>query len=82
VGQLHIDGRQIAMPEHLSFLRHLPAGNLVKGRAFPVGEGWYVLGDQVRDSLDSRFEGPVTKERIVGRAWLRVWPPSRIGVIR
>lgn len=82
VGQLHIDGKPLAMPEHLSWLKHLPAGNLVKGQAVPAGEGWYVLGDFVRDSLDSRFEGPVPKGRIVGHAWLRVWPLSRFGLVK
>ncbi len=82
VGRLVIDGKPTALPEHLSWLKHLPAGNLVKGAAVPTEKGWYVLGDFVRDSLDSRYEGPVPKERVVGHAWLRVWPLSRFGVIR
>lgn len=82
VGRLHVNGSPLEMPAHLSFLRHLPAGNLARGSAVPLGHGWYVLGDEVRDSLDSRFEGPIPRERIVGRAWLRVWPPSRMGFVR
>lgn len=82
VGQLHIDGKKLDRPERLAFLQYLPAGNLVKGQSVPTGEGWYVLGDHLRDSLDSRYEGPVQKRQIVGHAWLRVWPPSRIGLVR
>lgn len=82
VGQLKINGRPVAIPERLSFLRYLPAGNLANGQSFAIERGWYVLGDQVRDSLDSRFEGCVPKERLVGRPWLRVWPPSRFGWIQ
>jgi signal peptidase I len=81
-GRLHIDGKKIDRPEHLAFLQYLPAGNLVKGQSVATGEGWYVLGDHLRDSLDSRYEGPVRKHQLVGHAWLRVWPPSRLGVIR
>ena len=43
------------------------------------GDGYFVLGDDTRDSQDSRFEGPVERRRIVGRVWLRIWPPRRIG---
>jgi hypothetical protein len=53
--------------------------NLVNGKSVPIGDGWHVLGDQLRDSLDSRYEGPVRKNQIVGHAWLRVWPLSRYG---
>lgn len=82
VGKLQVDGKRLQVPEDLSFLQYLPAGNLANGKVFPTGQGWYVLGDQLRDSLDSRYEGSVPKERIVGRPWLRIWPPSRIGFIR
>jgi len=35
---------------------------------------YYVMGDNRPVSLDSRSFGPLHKENIVGRAWLRVWP--------
>jgi len=82
VGKLHIDGKLMDLPERLSFLQYLPSGNLMNGKSAAAGEGWYVLGDYVRDSLDSRYEGPVPRSRIVGRAWLRVWPLSRFGFVR
>ncbi|MDD5040609.1 MAG: signal peptidase I [Patescibacteria group bacterium] len=37
-------------------------------------EEYYVLGDNRTVSLDSRIFGPLNREYIVGRAWLRVWP--------
>jgi signal peptidase I len=52
-------------------------------------EAW-LLGDATDDELaaagagapvDSRRYGPVTVERLVGRAWLRYWPSGRIGRI-
>lgn len=42
---------------------------------------YFVLGDNRSDSVDSRTFGPVTLDRIVGRAWLRYLPIDRIGPI-
>ena len=37
------------------------------------------MGDNRTDSGDSREFGPVAREQMVGRAFARYWPPSRIG---
>jgi len=37
-------------------------------------EQYYILGDNRSVSLDSRTFGPIPRDLIVGRAWLRVWP--------
>jgi len=42
---------------------------------------YYVLGDNRSASLDSRRFGPLTFEEIIGKTWLRGWPPDRVGVI-
>ncbi|MBI4338902.1 MAG: signal peptidase I [Chloroflexi bacterium] len=48
-----------------------------------VGEGQYfVLGDNRGDSYDSRRFGPVDAGQILGKAWLRLWPPRAWGSIR
>ena len=36
---------------------------------------YLVLGDQRQDSRDSRAFGPVRRGDVVGRVWLRYWPP-------
>ncbi|MHB0858592.1 MAG: signal peptidase I [Anaerolineae bacterium] len=41
----------------------------------------FVLGDNRCCSNDSRFFGMVPYEDVLGRAWLRYWPPSEIGAI-
>jgi signal peptidase I len=41
---------------------------------------YYLLGDNRTASLDSRTFGPVPRSFIVGRVWLRGWPPEKIKV--
>ncbi|MGH2454814.1 MAG: signal peptidase I [Candidatus Limnocylindria bacterium] len=43
------------------------------------GDSYFVMGDNRVQSQDSRFFGPVERELIVGRAWLRYFPIDRIG---
>lgn len=38
---------------------------------------YYVLGDNRTASLDSRYFGPVQRNLIVGRVWVRGWPIDR-----
>jgi len=41
---------------------------------------YYVMGDNRGESLDSRSFGPVFKDLIIGRVWLRGWPVWRAKV--
>ena len=46
----------------------------------PKGDLW-VMGDHRGDSEDSRFNGPIPASKVVGRAFIRVWPVSRVGLL-
>ncbi len=39
---------------------------------------YFFLGDNRPDSLDSRIVGPITKEEMIGKAWIRAWPFTRL----
>ncbi|WP_077623100.1 signal peptidase I [Sediminibacillus massiliensis] len=40
----------------------------------------FVMGDNRRESLDSRYFGFVNKEEVVGKVDVRYWPVSQIGL--
>lgn len=73
-GAVFINGRRLKEP-------WLPKG--VTTAPFPavhVPKGdYFVMGDNRGDSADSRVIGPISGDLIVGRAFIRVWPISRIG---
>jgi signal peptidase I len=48
-----------------------------------VGPGQlFVMGDNRGNSQDSRFFGPIPREDVVGRAFVRIWPLNHVGWLR
>jgi signal peptidase I len=41
----------------------------------------FVLGDNRENSSDSRVFGPIRRDSVVGRAWLRYWPLPTFGLL-
>ena len=82
-GNIYIDGeilpdsygREVIRPENIGIA------------ADPIQLGddeYFVMGDNRNNSTDSRTEivGNIHREDIVGRAWLRIWPFSRFGILK
>jgi len=47
------------------------------------GTGYFVMGDRRSNSVDSRNSvvGAISREDIIGKVFLRVWPLSRFGLV-
>jgi signal peptidase I len=71
-GRVYVDGKELVEP-------YLPLGPTT--RDFPpvtLGDNeLWVMGDNRENSSDSRVFGPVDESTVVGRAFVRVWPPGR-----
>jgi len=51
-----------------------------EGAVIPPNQ-YFVMGDNRNRSQDSRFFGPITRDRIDGKAWFRIWPLDHFGNI-
>jgi signal peptidase I len=47
----------------------------------PAGQ-LFVMGDHRQRSADSRFFGPISISDVIGRAFLRYWPLSTLGILQ
>ena len=75
-GVVYINGQALKEP-------YLPAGTVTTTlplTTVPSGQ-YFVLGDNRGNSKDSRFIGPIPGHLIVGRAFVRVWPLSGLGLL-
>ncbi len=68
-------GKEIITPAHIGIAEE----PIVLG-----ADEYFVMGDNRNNSTDSRTElvGNIKRKDIIGRAWVRIWPFSDIGVLR
>jgi signal peptidase I len=73
-GEVAVNGQPLDEP----YVNSPGAGS----RPWTLSEGeYFVLGDNRRNSSDSRQFGPISEETIVGRAWVSYWPPESWSVV-
>ncbi|HZY64462.1 MAG TPA: signal peptidase I [Rubrobacteraceae bacterium] len=76
-GKLFVNGERQNEP-YLN--REIPDQSFFNEMTVPQGKV-FVMGDNRTNSRDSRYIGPIPKENIEGEAFLRFWPPGRLGLI-
>ena len=80
-GQIYIDGELLIEDYGDEPIQDpgIAAGDFTLGE-----EEYFVLGDNRNASIDSRRAdvGPVKRDQIKGKAWLRFFPFNKIGMIR
>ena len=68
-------GREIIAPENVG----IAINPIVLGE-----DEYFVMGDNRNNSIDSRKEivGNIKREDIIGRAWVRIWPLAKFGILK
>jgi signal peptidase I len=75
---VYIDGKLLEEPYLADGSVTTPGTTLTQPLTVPEGEV-LVLGDNRSNSQDGRVFGTIPVDSIVGRAFVIMWPPSRIG---
>lgn len=81
-GRVYINGKPVEEPPAIAERRYYIAGAYGNYEVTIPPDHYYMLGDNVESSRDSRFWGFVPREDVIGRAVFIYWPPSRIGLIK
>lgn len=68
-------GREVITPQNVG----IAVDPIVLGE-----DEYFVMGDNRNNSTDSRKEavGNIHRDDIVGRAWVRIWPLSKLGILK
>jgi signal peptidase I len=73
-GAVFVDGKRLDEPYIAPGNRDTRSGKWV----VPKG-GYFFMGDNRKDSCDSRDWGPVPEDNLIGPVFAVYWPPQRIG---
>ncbi len=82
-GYVYINGHKLEepyLPEAWTTLNNPAPWSVGDGAVIPANE-YFVMGDNRNRSQDSRIFGPISRDRIDGRAWFRIWPLDHFGNI-
>jgi signal peptidase I len=80
---VYINGHQLDepyLPEAWIQLNNWTGNGGPDGTVMPPNQ-YFVMGDNRNRSQDSRLFGPISRDRIDGRAWFRIWPLDHFGDI-
>lgn len=63
-----------------NWTHNLPLGKAVGPLTVPAGH-YFMLGDNESNSCDSRYWGTIPRSDVIGKAFVRIWPLSRVGFL-
>src|SRR6266542_2966551 len=82
-GVVYINGHKLDepyLPDRGTQQTNPPRWTEGEGMVIPANQ-YFVMGDNRNRSQDSRFFGPIPRDRIDGKAWFRIWPLDHFGNI-
>ncbi|HEX4490462.1 MAG TPA: signal peptidase I [Acidimicrobiia bacterium] len=73
----------IYIDDHLLSEPYLPKGTITDDlpKQTVPANSYFMMGDNRSASSDSRVFGPIKKSAIIGRAFVRMWPLTRLGFL-
>ena len=82
-GSIYINGEKLEENYGMEVIKPETIGRAAE----PIELGddeYFVMGDNRNNSSDRRTDmvGNITRENIIGKAWLRIWPVSDFGVLQ
>lgn len=77
-----INGQKLPEPYIPDNFEILPGRATLDEEIYLAPDEYFVSGDNRPHSSDSRFWGPIAKDDIVGRVFLRYWPIQEIKLIK
>jgi len=73
---IYVNGQPLAQP----WAHNEPLGRQI-GTVTVKANHYFMMGDNQPSSCDSRYWGTVPRSSIIGKAFVRIWPLSRLGFL-
>jgi signal peptidase I len=73
---IYVNGSPLLQP----WTHNEPLGRAI-GKVTVPANHYFMMGDNEDDSCDSRYWGTIPRSSIIGKAFIRIWPLSRIGFL-
>ncbi len=73
---IYVNNKPLAQP----WTHTEPLGRAIGNVVVPKNH-YFMMGDNEGDSCDSRYWGTIPRSSIIGKAFLRIWPLSRFGLL-